>query len=137
MKSRLLRAHEAAYAALFSFSVKGWGGNESTASFLTACALAGAVVMNFALLVGLTVFVAGPLDHVFSPAVVIVLVAAVMLLHYALFVRDERYTEIHARFSSRRTADRRFVARLSWLYLTMSYVLPLMFAIVAVVIEIR
>jgi hypothetical protein len=126
----LWRSYQDTYAALYQSNVRRWGGDEDMASWMTACALAGAVCANLVLAVAITVAFQGPLPTRQARLLVAALVAAVFVAvsasNYVAFIRHDRYREVVLRFQHRPSVERRRIAVLSWTYVTASYLAPLL-----------
>jgi Ca2+/Na+ antiporter len=114
------------YASLYRWSLKRWHGDEYMASVLTAVVLAGAIVSNCGLVLGVLVLLTGPLPW-WPDIVSIVFVALIVLPHLWAFVRNDRYREVLRRFERRPQEERRRITILAWVYLIMSYLIPLIF----------
>jgi hypothetical protein len=114
------------YAALYGWNLERWHGDDYMASFLTACALSGAVGMNGVLGIGLYVAVYGPLEPVpvIGDSIFLIGGGALLLLHYLAFVRQERYKDLLQRFRTKAHAEQQRVKTLAWTYLGASYGLP-------------
>ena len=109
--SELLRRYEAIYAALYSFSLKRWRGDEEMASFFTACTLAGATIMNVALCAGIVVAVRGPFTGLLSKGMILAASAAIFVVSYLLFIHNDRHRQVLVAYTSRPSSKQRDVAK--------------------------
>src|SRR5687767_7837738 len=98
----MLRVHENIYCALYPFTLKRWNGDEYLASFMTTCALGGALGLHVVLLMGIIVSLEGPgaLDFLAPKIVFLTVVLLITLGGYAAFVRNDRYRQLTVKFDS-------------------------------------
>lgn len=122
------------YAALLAFSTRGWSGDSSTASYLTAFAIGGALVANvllILLLLSITTDLTLRLSPSWGLAVSILLVALAGYIVYRAFLRGGRHEELHRRFLVMPQAHRRPYLILALTYLLLSYGVPAVLAFYA------
>lgn len=101
------------------------------ASYLTASAFAGAMIMNVALALGLVRAVFGPsfMNRGIGGVLGIGGVAIFLTAAYMFLLQDERYYGLLDRFRSRPSPYRRRATIVTWSYVAVSYLAPLLFFI--------
>lgn len=121
--------YEDAYAALLEGSVRAWQGDVYMASYLTASAFAGAMIMNVAFAIGLVRAVFGPATVAPATGIIpgLAVVAIFLTMAYVLLLREDRYYAHLDRFRSKSATYRRRTTIVTWSYLALSYLCPIVF----------
>ncbi len=130
MNASLWTMYEDIYAALYSWSLRRWHGNDYMASFLTASSLSGAQGMNFIALAILSSFLVGrdAFRAIFPSYTGLVVICAILLTNYLVFVRRRRYDILFKRFQRYPMERRRSIAKVAWIYAVTSMIAPILLA---------